>query len=226
MTPRPLLAKLSDVATIVIALVTLGVLAHRYWPKEVQDPPDLARTLSSSELEEARSAGDHLGAENGAVRFVVFSDYQCPYCKVADASLRRVLAEHPGDLTIVVRHMPLESIHPKALLAASAADCAGRQGRFAPMHEALFDRQDQLPAADATWFAQLAGSVGVVDAGAFQSCLGSDASFARIRTDQQLGTRLGVTGTPAFILDTKLVLGAPDEAGLRALAEKGANGAD
>lgn len=210
---RPRLAVASDVATVVLAIAALGVLGFRLFPRD-PEPTGPVRELSGAEVSAILGSRAVMGAAVPKVSLAVFSDYQCPYCKVADERLTRILGDHPSELAIVVRHLPLEQIHPVARMAASAADCATEQGQLTVMHRALFAHQGGLAAADRRWFEHLADSLGLPDHVRFSTCLGSEESFRRIAADVELATRLGVTGTPALLVGRTLILGAPDEAGL------------
>lgn len=73
---------------------------------------------------------------------VEYSDFQCPACASADPAVQAIVETTPG-IQIVYRHLPLETIHDKAFLAAEAAEAAGAQGKFWEMHKALFDHAIQ-----------------------------------------------------------------------------------
>ena len=84
-----------------------------------------------------------VGAEAAPVQVVVFSDFECPYCRRAAPVLRRVAAAFPNDVSLIWRHFPL-GIHPSAPRAAEAAQCAEDQGRFWEFHDALFSQSASL----------------------------------------------------------------------------------
>jgi protein-disulfide isomerase len=96
----------------------------------------------------------------------------------------------------VFKDFPLEQLHPQAFRAAEAAHCAGEQGRFWEMHDRLFANQAALSAGD---FRRLAEELRL-DLSRFQACLESGRYAARIRRDLAEGNRLGITGTPTFLL--------------------------
>lgn len=101
-----------------------------------------------------------------------------------------------GKVQYVFKDFPLESIHPQAFRAAEAAHCAGEQGKFWEMHGRLFADQAALSAGD---FRRLAEGLRL-DLSRFQACLESGRYAARIRRDLAEGSRIGVTGTPTFLL--------------------------
>lgn len=139
------------------------------------------------------------GGPGAGVVVVEFSDFQCPFCaRHARQTLPQIEREYvaTGKVLYAMRHLPLEAIHPDAFRAAAAAECAGDQGKFWPMHERLFGNQQALSVADISRYAGESG----LDAGAFQKCLDGDTHGAKIRRDLAEAQAAGVTGTPTFFL--------------------------
>ncbi len=101
-----------------------------------------------------------------------------------------------GKVQYVFKDFPLERIHPQAFRAAEAAYCAGEQGKFWEMHAQLFTDQAALSAGD---FQRLAEGLRL-NLSRFQACLESGTYAARIRRDLAEGNRLGISGTPTFLL--------------------------
>lgn len=82
------------------------------------------------------------GGKAGApVTIIEFSDFQCPYCGKAHPTVKKVLADYGDKVTLVFKHFPLVSIHPRAQKSAEAAECAKDQGKFWEFHDQLFDNQ-------------------------------------------------------------------------------------
>ena len=107
------------------------------------------------------------------------------------------------------RNFPLFSIHPQAAKAGEAAECAGEQGAFWEMHDALFGGQDQWsgnPDAEAT-FKEMAGDLGL-DQAQFNACLDEGKHADKVMADYQEGAGQGVTGTPAFRVNGAAMSGA------------------
>src|SRR5882672_5867409 len=91
------------------------------------------------------TATDHtLGPDHAPVTVVEYGDFECPHCKQATGTVKLMLARFDQRVRFAYRHFPLEDVHPHALLAAEAAECAGAQGKFWEMHELLFAHQDHL----------------------------------------------------------------------------------
>lgn len=89
---------------------------------------------------------------------------------------------------------PLESIHPLAFKASEATHCAREQGKFWEMHDRLFANQRQL----APWKAH--AEVLGLDLGQFETCMTSDKYAKKVRQDIAVGRKIGVRGTPSFVL--------------------------
>ena len=137
------------------------------------------------------------GDRNARLTLVEFSDYQCPFC---GRHVREVLPQidkeyiETGKLKYVFMDLPLESIHKSAFKAAEAAECAGEQGKYWPMHDRLFGNQKALE----PWAAH-AEAIGL-DAAKFEECMATARSAAEIRQDMAQAQKAGITGTPAFYL--------------------------
>ncbi|HYC93894.1 MAG TPA: DsbA family protein [Thermoanaerobaculia bacterium] len=105
-------------------------------------------------------------------------------------------------MRLVFRQFPLES-HPHALAAAKASVCAAKQGRFWEVHGALF----AAPSLSEDVLRGAASSAGL-DAAAFDACRASDATLAAVMKDRQTGKRIGVTGTPTYVVNGVVLSGA------------------
>jgi protein-disulfide isomerase len=139
------------------------------------------------------------GAESAKVTLVEFSDFQCPFCaRFHNNTLPQIQKEYveTGKVRHVFRNLPLESIHPQSFKAHEAALCASDQGKYWEMHNLLFANQQALAPDQLVGHAKTLG----LDAAAFQKCLDSGKQAARIRTDLEEAGRLGVNGTPAFLV--------------------------
>jgi protein-disulfide isomerase len=158
------------------------------------------------------------------VTVVEFSDFECPFCGMAQPTLRQLLSAYGDDLRLAYRHFPLP-FHPHARPAAVAAECAHAQGRFWEMHDRIFADPGALDAAGLAASAAAAG----VDVAAWQACLASADPAARVDADAAAGRAAGVPGTPTFFVNGRAVVGAVPYATLAAavdaaLAEARASG--
>ena len=141
-----------------------------------------------------------LGRADAPVTIVEFSDYQCPFCQRFFATTLPTLKQDyidTGKLRYVFRDFPLE-MHAQARKAAEAAHCAGEQGKYWEMHDALFQHQSALAPAQ---LAEHARAVGV-DGATFDACLSSGRHAARVDRGLADGAAAGVQGTPGFVIGT------------------------
>jgi len=144
------------------------------------------------------------GPKNAPVTIVEFSDFQCPFCKTATATIKQVLDKYPDKVRLVFRDYPLASIHPQAPKAHEAARCAADQAKFWEYHDVLFERSPKATLQDLKQYAQDLK----LDATAFDQCLDSGKYAAEVDKDFQEGVGLGLTGTPSFFINGKQIVGA------------------
>jgi protein-disulfide isomerase len=144
------------------------------------------------------------GRADAPVTLVEFSDFQCPFCKRSQATLKQLQERYPGKLKLVYRDFPLDQLHPQARNASEAARCAGDQGKFWEYHDVLFTQAPQASPESLRRYAEQTG----LDTAAFDRCLSSGLHREAVQRDVEEGTRLGVTGTPAFFINGRPVLGA------------------
>ena len=156
------------------------------------------------------------GAKTAKVVLVEFSDFQCPYCSAAHATLKQFMAKHQNDVTLVYKNFPLTSIHSEALPAAKAAWAAGQQGKFWEYHDALFTQQKRLGDA---FYQETAKNLGL-DVQKFNQDRGSKAAEAAIAQDVQMAEKLGVDGTPFFVMNGSVFSGSVELSDLEATLAK------
>ena len=143
------------------------------------------------------------GNPEAPVVIVEFSDFQCPYCRSVEPTLKKVLAKYEGRVSLAYRDLPLRDIHPQAQLAAEASRCAGEQGRFWEYHDLLLENPNKLTREGLV--EQARGLK--VDEKQFDSCLSSGKYKAQIEQDRQLGLKAGLTGTPGFFINGNMLSG-------------------
>lgn len=144
-----------------------------------------------------------MGPTNAPVTIVEFSDYQCPFCRRAHPTVQQLLADYGDKIRFVYRDYPL-SFHPRAMPASIAARCAADQDKFWEMHTNLMEVQGDLSDADLT---KRAADLGL-NAETFASCFSSKKYQDSIQSDFQAGASVGVTGTPAFFINGRMITGA------------------
>jgi protein-disulfide isomerase len=141
---------------------------------------------------------DHVrGPRDAKVAIVEYGDFECPNCKQAAPAAALLLARFSDRVCLVWRHFPLEEVHPHALIAAEAAEAAGRQGRFWEMHDLLFEHQRDLTIPRLRELAQTLD----LDAHRFSEDLRDHVYVHRVRSDEARGRALGVRSTPTFYVN-------------------------
>ena len=147
-----------------------------------------------------------IGNPNAPITIIEFSDFQCPFCaKFHIQTLPAIMNEYInyGKVKLVFRDFPIESIHPNALPASIAAECANEQGKFKEMHDVLFVNQKEwnnqkLDDVIIT-FTQYASEMGLEER-EFDSCLKNGKYIEEIQKDLNDGRAYGVSGTPQFFV--------------------------
>jgi protein-disulfide isomerase len=136
------------------------------------------------------------------VAVIEFSDFQCPYCALfARRTFPELLSRYveTGRVLFVFRNLPLDRIHPDALRAAEAAECAHRQGKFWEMHDRLFADPRRLGIEELEVRAINIG----LDTPTFKRCFGG-AGTVRVRQDLSSGRQMGLSSTPVFFIGRSL----------------------
>jgi Na+/H+ antiporter NhaA len=149
---------------------------------------------------------DHVrGPHEAMVTVVEYGDFECPYCGRAEPVIRELLADF-GDVRYVWRHLPLADVHPRAELAAEAAEAAAAQGAFWEMHDLLLDHQGDLgPPALHAYAERLR-----LDLDRYRDDLQHHRHVPRIEEDVDSADSSGVTGTPTFFVNERRHEGAYD----------------
>jgi Na+/H+ antiporter NhaA len=149
---------------------------------------------------------DHVrGPREAPVTVVEYGDFECPYCGRAEPVIRELLADF-GDLRYVWRHLPLADVHPRAELAAEAAEAAAAQGAFWEMHDLLLSHQGDLAPPALHAYAELLE----LDLERFRAGLERHEHAPRVEGDVDSADRSGVTGTPTFFVNQRRHEGAYD----------------
>jgi len=138
---------------------------------------------------------DHIrGPADAPAELVEYGDYECPFCGAAYPIVEGLLADAGDAIRFAYRHFPISTVHPHAERAAEAAEAAGAQGRFWPMHDLLFTNQDRLGDRDLLAYARAVD----LDVDRFAEDLSTGVHADRVREDLMTGVRSGVNGTPTF----------------------------
>ncbi len=183
--------------------------ARDKYAESLRGKADVNILLSPPRVDVAYDSARLRGNPDAPVTIVEFSDFQCPFCRKAETTMKNLLAEYNGRVKQAFRDFPMRTLHPQAELAAEAARCAGEQGKFWQFHDALFEADP--PKLDQSDLAATARSLGL-DEKAFTSCLAAGKVKAQIDKDVEDGTNAGVSGTPGFFINGVFVNGAQPQA--------------
>jgi len=143
------------------------------------------------------------GSVDAPIQIVEFSDFQCPFCLRATSIVKEVLGKYGDRIRLVYRHYPLPN-HPNARPAAEASMCANEQNQFWPYHDRLFASADKLTDDDLKRHAADLG----LDAAKFNACFDAHKFQAEVAADMSAGSEAGVSGTPAFFINGRMLGGA------------------
>jgi formate-nitrite transporter family protein len=164
---------------------------------------------------------DHLqGPADAPYTLIEYGDYQCPGCGRLFVVIRDLQAELGNMLRIAYRHYPFSGIHPRAQLAAEAAEAAGAQTRFWEMHDLLFQNQDALAPKDLHRHAEQIG----LDIKRFRHELKDRRYHNLVNEHFRRGVEDGVYGTPGLFINGIRYAGALDLNALRASIVESGNG--
>ena len=151
------------------------------------------------------------GSPTAPVWVIEVSDFQCPFCKQWHQQTYQKLRDEfvrTGKVRLAYVNFPLGQ-HAHAQPAAEAAMCAGVQGKFWEMHDALFNSQEKwqaLPTSTA-FFDSLAGKTGI-DLAHWRQCVQSGKMKAWIQADRDRAQAAGASSTPTFIIGNRMLIGA------------------
>jgi len=152
-----------------------------------------------------------IGNPDAPITIIEFSDFQCPFCaKFHMQTLPTIMDEYinKGTVKLVFRDFPIQSIHPNAVPASIAAECANEQGEFEQMYHMLFEKQKEwsnLETAYAiTAFNQYASELQLNEE-KFDSCIKNVKYIEEVQKDLNEGRTYGVTGTPGFFIGNEKI---------------------
>jgi protein-disulfide isomerase len=151
-----------------------------------------------------------LGSADAPVTIIEYSDYLCPYCaRFVTETLPQIEEQYinTGQAKLIFRDFPVHG-NP-AVVGSMVAECAGEQGKFWEMHVLLFERASEWSQSE-DFLATINGyakELGI-DGSELESCLRANRPLQGIQEDYNLAIQDGVTGTPSFLINGTLVVGA------------------
>jgi protein-disulfide isomerase len=157
------------------------------------------------------------GAAKAAVTIVKFEDFHCPFCKQVQQTLTQLLSRYAKEVKVVHRDFPLDNLHPQARKGHEAARCANDQGKFWNYHDKLYANAPKGGLEDLKTYAKEVG----LNLMAFEGCLNKGKYQAAVQKDVEEATRLGLSGTPAFFINGRMISGAqPMESFVRIIEDE------
>jgi len=165
-----------------IALIVLVLFVLLYW---------WSRPAQYSPITQD---GDHVRGEG--IEVIEFSDFECPACQRVYSEVEEAFRN--ASVKFIYKHFPLTQIHPRAMSAAEASECAADQGKFWEYHELLFLTK-RLAYEDLIAHAKKLD----LDVEKFRVCIKSSVMRSRVLADQQEGVARGVRATPTFFINGK-----------------------
>lgn len=201
-------ARKGKTGKIIIAITVIVVVAGVGWL--------IAKNSGTSTTDTGGQLADPTtGAENAAVVVNEYSDFQCPACGAAEPTVKQMLDQYGDRITFIYNDFPLTSIHPNAMNAALAGQCAFKQSNdaFWTMHDMLFDHQSGWSSKGRTAaiddFKSYAADAGL-DTAAFNTCLDNGETKDAITDDQNEARAKNVNSTPTFFVNDERVVGGTD----------------
>lgn len=172
---------------------------------------DVNRSPFVDTLQHLPTDGPSFGPANAKITIVVFSDFECPYCRELAKTLRdNVPQKYPNDVRVIFEDFPIDAIHKWARSAAEAARCiaAEKPEAFWAFHDWIFEHQQEVDsanlAAKVTAFAQQQS----LDTTKISACMANHAMAAQVNASQKAGQELQISRTPTLFINGRMVPGA------------------
>lgn len=210
-------------ALVLVFAIALGARAFTWLQRHAEAQVQAAEP-SAADIAERLVRADSHGAGNpqAQVTLVEFGDLQCPSCAAAEPELRQLRQQYGDRVRFVFRQFPLPQVHPYALHAAEASECAAQQGKFWEAVERFYGANGDLKDDS---LERYAGELGLNTA-QFHQCLTTHATRALVQRDTEDGRVLGVRGTPTFFLGRNRIVGAPEKSKFQAFLNEALAAAD
>ncbi len=175
------------------------------------DVEDLTVDPSKAVMQKIKLAGEpSRGPANAKVTIVEFSDFQCPFCSKGYATVeQQVLKDYGDKVKFYYKNYPLP-FHPWAQAGAVAAECAKQQkpDAFWALYKGMFDQQKDITADNLKDKAHAILADQKIDQAKFDDCFDNKKTLDKVKADQAEGSSVGVTGTPSFVINGRLIVGA------------------
>ncbi len=150
------------------------------------------------------------GAGKKNVTLVEYGDFQCPSCSAFFPIIEDVRKKYGDDITFQFRHFPITQIHPNAMSAHRASEASAKQNKFWEMYEILYQRQQSWSSSqNASQIMEDYASELGMNVEQFKNDYKSSEINSLINADSSAGTKLGVEGTPTFLINGEKVKSEP-----------------
>ena len=200
-------------AVAVMSMIGFGI---SLWISDREGTPKTAKTEKTNTNGSANTnapaqlsyrpvdKNDHIrGSEKASVTLIEYSDLECPFCKRVHPTLQQVMKDYDGKVRWVYRHLPLTSLHSKAVKEALAAECAGAQDKFWEYIDIVYERTPSNNGLEESKLTEFATEL-TLDTNAFQKCLSDETYSERVQSDIDDAQQAGAQGTPySLIIDKK-----------------------
>lgn len=171
--------------------------------KRLKKNAQVAVNIKAPKVEVDEGDSPAIGPKDAPVHVVEWTDYQCPFCSRSRETVNQILDTYKGKVRYVIRDFPL-SFHKDSLKAHEGAHCAGDQGKYWDMNKKLFGNQKDIKVED---LKKYAGEI-KLNMGKFNECLDSGKYTKTVQENQAAGEKVGVSGTPAFFINGRMISGA------------------
>ena len=214
--PKPFLWLLGVIVVVGVAALAYALSRPKAGARDVADAPDTTNA--------GPAQGYLLGNPDAPVKILEYADFECPACArfaiLTEPDVRKRIID-PGLASLTFYDFPL-TMHPNTMPAHNAAACADEQGKFWPMHDRIFQSQDEWNAqatdSPKAFFERYAREVGV-DMGRWEACYDAKKYQGRINANLADGLRRGVNSTPSFVIGNKLYPGSMSYDELKAIVD-------
>jgi protein-disulfide isomerase len=172
---------------------------------------DLNRDPFSETLQQLPSTGPAFGPENARIQLVVFSDFECPYCREFARTIRdNIPQKYPKDVRVIFEDFPIDSLHPWARAAAEAAHCLsdGNPDLFWAYHDWIFQHQGEINIDNLREKVLAFAKQHDADMAKLGPCIDTHATKSEVEDSLRIGRALGIEKTPTFYLNGRQVPGA------------------
>lgn len=200
------------VLTVCAVLVTGVVVRRELVPSQVRGGP--RAPVYEKDWREHLVGIQWLGTPDAVDTILVYSDFQCPFCRQFFDAVDELARMEGASLAILHRNFPISTIHPHARAAAIAGHCASLEGRWREFHTLVFDHQERIP--ELRWH-DVGRQIRVPDSLRYRACLNEPETHRVLAADSVSAVSLGIPGTPLVFVNGWRTDGTPTLAQIRDL---------